>query len=375
MKVLIDGLGPRSQPRGVARFIRNLAPRLAQRQLEVWLVVAEWQRSLYAEIERSGVSLVTGRPWSAGRLGRHLWHFVALPRLATELGVDLVHLPDTLPARGGPIPIVATIHDVAEFDLPDAYEPLQARYRRYVVRQQARVASVLTTVSEFTKARLSEVTPAESSAIHVLPEGPGVDPSIPEVEPDPSPRRGFVLFVGALQRNKNVPRLIEAFRLLGAHDLQLVLAGAKHNDAGPVAELIRGDERVLRIESPSDENLAWLYRHAQAVALPSLYEGLGLPILEAFAFSTPAVTSAIGAPAEVADGAAVLVDPWDVTSISEGLARVLGDGDLRRKLVESGQRRLAVYSWDRAATLFEEVYRNAIEGSAYGRGWQRRGLA
>jgi len=159
----------------------------------------------------------------------------------------------------------------------------------------------------------------------------------------------YVLAVGTLEPRKNLPRLIEATRRLG---VELRVAGARGWGGVDVAH----DTGVRWLGRPSDEELAALLRGAQCLAYPSLYEGFGIPVLEAMACGTPVVTSAGGATEEVAGGAAVLVDPRDPAAIAFGIEQA----EARRgELRERGLERAAEFSWDRVAAETRAVYEEA----------------
>jgi glycosyltransferase involved in cell wall biosynthesis len=175
----------------------------------------------------------------------------------------------------------------------------------------------------------------------------------------------FVLFVGGLQRNKNLPRLVEAFRRADLGHLQLVIAGPDHNDSKVINREILGDARFVRLDSPTDEELAWLYFNCSYVTMPSLYEGQGLPIVEAMAFGKPILTSCIGAMSEVAGSAGLLVDPFDVDSIAGGLRRLTEDRLLAASLTVEASRRAPLFSWGAAAVLMRNLYLEAISSAPY----------
>jgi glycosyltransferase involved in cell wall biosynthesis len=175
----------------------------------------------------------------------------------------------------------------------------------------------------------------------------------------------FILAIGVIEPRKNLNRLMDAFLALKRHgnvpnELKLVLAGGKgwlyddifdHHAGSP----IRDD--ILLPGFVSDELLPAIYSAAEALAFPSLYEGFGLPILEAMACGTPVVASRASCLPEVAEGAALLVDPNNVDGLASALELVLLDTDLRSRLIEEGRKRAGEYTWRRAAERLLDVYR------------------
>jgi glycosyltransferase involved in cell wall biosynthesis len=207
-------------------------------------------------------------------------------------------------------------------------------------------ADAVVAVSEFTKGEVVELVGEPAERIRVVPNG--VDPVFRPLGPgenDPSDTLSqgeYVLAVGTLEPRKNLARAAEAARLA---EVELRVVGARG----------WGDVDVPGwIGEIPDPQLAALYRGARCVLYPSLYEGFGLPVLEAMACGTPVVTSRGTATEEIAGGAAVLVDPLDVTSIASGITEA---GERREELVSLGLARAAEFTWDRAADDVESLWR------------------
>ena len=178
----------------------------------------------------------------------------------------------------------------------------------------------------------------------------------------------FVLYVGTIEPRKNLNRLFEAFRIVRRSGFQthnLVLVGNRGwSDASVLASIERlgltGVVRVLGYAPTAD--LVALYNLAEVVAFPSLYEGFGLPVVEAMACGTPVVTSPNGSLAEIAGGAAELVDPRHIESIAAGLVRVVADPERRAELRAAGLARAARFSWHSAAAQTRQVYEAVVRG-------------
>ncbi len=275
-----------------------------------------------------------------------LWYPLVLPRRAGRLGIDLLHCPTFRgPLAPPPVPLVVTVHDLAVLRHPETFNLWTRRYSRYCVPRVVRAASLVIAVSEFTKGEVVELLGLPEEKVRVIPNGVG-EPFAPH---GPAETGEYVLAVGTLEPRKNLSRLAEATRRLG---VELRVVGARgwgRVDAGGPGVRLLG-------EVP-DRRLAELYRGALCLAYPSLYEGFGLPVLEAMACGTPVVTGAGGAPAEVAGGAAVLVDPLDPASIASGIEAAIGRREeLRRLGIERAKR----FSWEEMARRTVEVYREAM---------------
>jgi len=217
-------------------------------------------------------------------------------------------------------------------------------YSRAVVPRVVRTARIVTAVSEFTAAELETLLRVPRERIRVVPNA--ADPAFTE---DGASKAGdYVLAVGTLEPRKNLARSIEASRRLG---VELRVAGME--GWGGVDATGPG---VSYVGFAADEELARLYRGALCVLYPSLYEGFGIPVLEAMACGTPVVTSRGGATEEVAGGAAVLVEPEDVASITAGIEEAIARRD---DLRAAGLRRARDYSWDESARLLVQAYEDA----------------
>ena len=283
------------------------------------------------------IPLTFGGAGRASTLARDAaWYPAGIARAASHL--DVLHCTTMRgPLRARP-PVVVTVHDLALLRHPEAFPPWHRYTGRLVLRHGVRRADAVVAVSEFTRAELVEQLGIPAERIRVVPNG------IETVfAPDGVAGNGdYVLAVGTLEPRKNLARAVEAARLAG---VELRVVGAR--GWGGI-EIAGWAGRV------SDENLAELYRGARCLVFPSLYEGFGLPVLEAMACGTPVVTTRGSATEEIAGGAAVLVDPLDPEAIAAGIAEA---GTRRDELRRLGLERAREFSWERAADSVEALWR------------------
>jgi len=265
-----------------------------------------------------------------------VWYLGVLPFVAG--GADVLHCPTYRAPVRCSTPVVVTVHDLAVFRYPETFRRWTRTYSRAIVPKVVRAAARVIAVSDFTRRELVELLGVAEERIAVVPNA--VEPVF--VPGGPAAEGEYVLAVGTLEPRKNLARLAEAAGRLG---VELRVVGAR----GWGRVELPGAVQWLG-ELP-DEELAALYRGARCFAYPSLYEGFGIPILEAMACGCPVVTSAGGACEEVAGGAAVLVDPLDVASIADGLERAR-DG-------AAGIERAGGFSWQASAAATAAVYRQA----------------
>jgi len=308
---------------------------------------------------------------------RRLWSPRPELRIAVELPVrarldrvDLLHVQYVAPPLAG-LPVVTAVHDVSFEDEPGFF-PRPMRWRlRSTIRMSVRRSAVIVTPSEFSRGRILRHFDVDPGRVLVTP---------PAVLPGPRPAAGesrqllaslgvaapFVLVVGDLHPRKNVPRLIEAVARARSEgtELGVVLAGKRAWGAADVdAAVERNDANdwVVSVGYVDGPSLAALYAEASVVAYVSLYEGFGLPMIEAMASGTPVVAADRTALPEVAGGAALLVDPLDVPAIAAALARAATDPGLRGELRAVGLRRAATFTTARTAETTMVAYRQAIE--------------
>jgi glycosyltransferase involved in cell wall biosynthesis len=276
-----------------------------------------------------------------------VWYLAGLPRRAARDRVDVLHCPGMrAPARAS-VPIVVTIHDVAVLREPGAFNRWTRTYSRRVLPHVARAARRIVVGSEFTRSELVELLGVPEEKVQVVPYGVGP----PFTAEGPVAEGRYVLAVSTLEPRKNLGRLVEAFAASGLDDHELRVVGARGWGRVRV-----GGDRVSWLGAVDDAELARLYRGASCAAYVSLYEGFGLPVLEAMACGTAAVAPGRPPFSEFAEGVAVAVDPLDSESIAAGLREAV---ERRAELAALGPARAARYDWRRAAQAHVRVYREA----------------
>ncbi|HIK46791.1 MAG TPA: glycosyltransferase family 4 protein [Leptolyngbyaceae cyanobacterium M65_K2018_010] len=273
---------------------------------------------------------------------------------------------------------VMNIYDLSFIRYPDYVTTVVRTYTQRV-KQCLAWADLVITISESSKQDIMDylgvpaeriwVTPLASRyAADALPPSP-VGPNSPELGDGPSSvfgERPFILFVSTLEPRKNVVRLIEAFNQLKTQhrvDHQLVLVGQKGWQFEPIFEAIAASpwrHQIRHLDYLTDAQVAHGYAQADVFAYPSLYEGFGLPVLEAMTLGCPVVTAKTSSLPEVAGRAALLVDPTSVEELAEALGRVIGDRALRQSLIKQGYQQAAQFSWRGTAQATLAAYRSIL---------------
>ena len=268
---------------------------------------------------------------------------------------DLFHgLNQRLP-RGRLPRAAATFHDL--FVLSGEYSTPEFRTRFAAqARDAAARADVIIAVSEFTKSQVTGLLGVPAGKVHVVHHG------VRALTLPPLARENIILSVGAIQKRKNLARLVEAFEAVNG-DWRLVLAGSAGYGAAAIEARIQSSPARDRIQVTgyvSNHELSRWYARASIFAFPSLDEGFGMPVLEAMAAGIPVLTSDRSALPEVAGTAAVLVDPERTEAIAEGLRRLTQDAELRQTLARLGRERANLFSWKHAAHETWGVYQELL---------------
>lgn len=370
MRLALDTTSLIGARTGVGTFTAELVARLARDpSLEVTaFAVTRRGAGAMASALPPGVGVVR-RPMVARPL-RWCWMRGDLPPIEWWTGtVDVVHGPNFVVPPARRAAEVVTVHDLTCVRFPEMCTADVLQVPTLLRRALARGAWVHT-VSSFVAAEVVDALGADPDRVVAVPNG--APPAAPPGDRDrlaPAGRRRagtdrYVLALGTLEPRKDLPTLVRAFDLLADDDpeLALVLAGPDGWGAEAVTRAIaeaRHGGRVRRLGWVSDTDRRGLLAGAAVVAYPSVYEGFGLPPLEALAEGTPVVATRAGALPEVLADAAEWADAGDATSVATALAAVLGRPDRAAALVAAGQARLAAYSWDRTAAELTTLYARA----------------
>jgi glycosyltransferase involved in cell wall biosynthesis len=351
---------------GIGTYIRNLLRELARldRETEYVLLCQARDTDIAARLGENFRAVVDPSPPYSIR------EQVTVPWALRRAGVRVFHAPHYVLPPLARCRSVVTIHDCIHLMFPE-YLPnrLALGYARASLWLASRTSDRILTVSEASKRDILRFFDVPADKITVIYNG--IDERFLKPPDDEEVRRTceryqleseFVLYAGNVKPHKNLERLIDAFHLVrqrGLDHLQLVIIG---DEISRYAELRRAVHRynlhkhVRFLGHLAEESLMALYRRASAFVFPSLYEGFGLPPLEAMASGAPVVTSNVSSLPEVVGDAAVLVDPRDAASIADGIYRVLDDSGLRADLRARGFVRAAEFSWERAVRQIRDIY-------------------
>ncbi|WP_437681779.1 glycosyltransferase family 4 protein [Sorangium sp. So ce131] len=379
MKIAIATGGTDRGRSGLSAYVHAVLPRLRRRieQAGGATVALGGREDLdaYAAHLDGAARVVTRELWRPAPLNA-LWHLGAAGRAAARAGADVLLLPaaNRRATLRSPIPTVAVVHDLAPLRVKRRYDALRMAYGQHLVTGALATADVLVAVSDVTRADVEQALGRPPGSVRVIPNGVDHERFAPAAADDPRVRearrrlrseRPYVLYLGRLEHpGKNLLRLVQAFAESAARGTHtLALAGADWG-AEPLirAEIARLglDREVELLGYLPDAVVPGLVAGADAVAMVGLYEGFGLPALEALAAGRPVVASRTGALPEVVGDLGALCDPHDTRSIAEALARALGDEAHRDRVRREGPARAAARSWEKTADALLDACRDAV---------------
>ena len=376
MHVAFDGTTLRPERTGVGYYTEHLLRHLLQCGDDVELSVISDRPIETTSPLPSCVRVPTGS-WTISRL---LWMQTIAPRVLRDLRPDVAHFTNGMTPLASPVPTGVTIHDMSLTLYPRYHPPRRVLLNRPLVNMAARRADAIITVSESAKRDILDVFGLAPDRVHVVHEAAA--PSFRRVQDQDvldrvRARYGlaerFILYVGTIEPRKNLLKLCEGFarrRAKGDLPHQLVCAG-------PYGWLSRGlADHIARlgIAEPTRftgyvpfEDLPALYTLAEMFVFPSLYEGFGLPVVEAMACGTPVITGRVAALSEVTGDAVEHVDDLEPDAIGDALARLSADEGRRQELSSRGLERARRFSWERAARETVEISRRVAGRPAIAR--------
>ncbi len=365
-KIFVDATGIVPVPTGLGKYSYYLLSSLLKRTEYLFTILHQSNLPESHDLFLLKNERVTFTPIHVPVIGPS--RDITLWRLASEINSqDIFHcMSSYLPAFGIDIPCLLTVHDLKYLLFPEFFKnDLKTLYYSWIIRRGTRKAAHIVAVSEATKSDLISLN-VSSEKITVIHEAATLSDTMSKLEaqlPDVLKDKSFLLFVGDNRRHKNITRIIEAHQIL----LEKLGEGCPFFVfAGPNFErLVKkcSSERVKKLVFLGpvyEETLVSLYKHALALVYPSLYEGFGLPILEAMSVGTPVITSNCSAMPEVAGNAAFLVDPYSAEKLADAIMKIATDETERRRLKALGIQRVKQFSWAQIAESILRLYEDIL---------------
>ena len=355
---------------GVGTYVRNLVHWLARLDQESDYILI-CRREDCERVEQLGPNF---RPLPDRSAHYSVTEQLTIPFAVARARADLFHTPHYVLPALTPCRSIVTIHDCIHLMFPQ-YLPgrLAHNYARVVFWIAANRSARVLTVSEASKRDILRFFPIPSDKVDVIYNA--IDDRFSQAPDETQMSRvreryqlhdRFLLYSGNVKPHKNLERLIDAFARLrrgGFGDLQLLITGSEVSRYATLRRAVHRynlHKHVRFLGFLSVETLATLYQLADVFVFPSLYEGFGLPPLEAMASGTPVLTSNVSSLPEVVDDAALLIDPYDPESIADGMRQILSDDALREQLISRGRARAASFSWRASVTRVLTIYREVV---------------
>jgi len=373
MRIGIDATALPPQPVGAGNYIIQLIRALAAGEFDNQLVIFAQQKGPRLINLQSDSSIEWQIVEDSSPGSRLIWEQTVLPSLSQKTKIDLLHsLHYTKPLRLTCASVV-TFHDMTYY----LYPQLHTRTRRLVfptaMRLSAKQADALITVSEST--REDAIRLLDIDAKKIFTTQLGVDPSFRELDDNDEELRviskyslpeKIILYLGTIEPRKNLPVLIKSYKQLAddGTDYKLVLVGKYGWMYQEVLELINDldlQDMVYLTGYVSQEDLPVVYNLASLFVYPTIYEGFGLPALEAMACGVPVITTRVASLPEIVGDAGLLIPVNDTDALYEAMSQVLEDTALREKLIHDGLARSKLFSWERTAQLTQQVYKKVLE--------------
>jgi glycosyltransferase involved in cell wall biosynthesis len=354
---------------GIHQYIAQVLRHLPWEEGEPNYVVFTQQKNLFAGIP--GITAVSSRLATENRLLRILWEQIVWPWQLRQCDAALLHSMAFVTPLLSRCPAVITVYDLSFYHFPERFPTLQRLYLSSQTRRSCQRARRIITISESSRQDVHRFLGVPLNRIDVVV--PGVDAVYQPLPADEvtafRQQHGlarFILHVGTLQPRKNIPVLIEAMACLDDPALKLVLVGGKgwlYDDIFGQVQALGLAERVVFTGYVPDEALPLWYNAAELLVFPSVYEGFGLPVVEAMACGTPVIAANSSSVPEAVGEAGLLFNPNDVQTLVNQMTAVLANRDLYNKLSQQGLAHAQRFSWERAGRETAVVYQRALENS------------
>lgn len=368
MNIVINAILYHEKPRGVGRYLNNLILELSKidKTNNYYIYYGEWMKEYsFLDVEQENFKFIETKI-PRNTIIRNIYQGFIFPFLIKKHEVDVLHVPDTSPVFFTTCKTVSTIHDLAEFYVSEKYSKIQYLMRKIIVKGQAKKSDYILTVSQYSKNDIINRFDINANKITVTYNG--VDKKILNKNsnlnelPKGIKKNRYLLYVGEIEKSKNVGIIIEAFNLLTNNikdELSVVIAGRKGNDYSNLIELVNKynlNDKIKILDYVSDEELNSLYKNCNAFIFPSLFEGFGLPIIEAMASKVPVISSNSTCLPEVAGDAALLFNPNNNEELKIAIEKIILNENISNKLIEKGINRVKYFDWNKTARKTLEVY-------------------
>lgn len=359
LNIVINAVFMHDNPRGVGRVSNNVLKKIAEydKKNQYYIYYGVWQKYDFLRIKQFNIHFIPLHI-SPNAIWRNLYVSLILPLRIKKHNPDIYHIMDTSPVLIKTCPIISTIHDLAEFTVPKKYNFFKCRLRRLYVRGQVKRSDRIIAVSKYTKNDIVNRFHVSADKIDIIYNFFETN-VFNEVE---RPYKKYFLVVGEIERTKNVGMIIEAFSKLSnniAKDFKLYIVGKRGNDYAHVIRVVkecRVEKQVIFLDYVTDKKLFELYREAYALIFASLFEGFGLPVLEAMSFGIPVISSNATSMPEITGNAEMLFNPNIIDELCQCIIKIIQEPEKRLGMIREGYKEIERFSIEKIIISLLNIY-------------------
>lgn len=367
MKIGIDIRALNSLRTGIGRYLETLLPALFRYDKDTQYIL--FYNSLTGPsptYNSAGAKSSLVRTYIPNRVLNVLWAYAAFPKFENLAGeIDIFYSPSFQVPPLKKSRSVLTIHDIVFYHSPELAIPSAVRHYKRRITFYADRADIIVADSKATAKDIVEFLKIDGEKIKVI--YPGTIPLADVTEPERSKIKNklrlpeeYILFVGCIEPRKNLARVFQAYNRSGlSEEIPFILAGPtgwRFDELEKIWNNLEAKDRIIRLDYVTEKELTVLYENALFLVFPSLFEGFGLPILEAMSAGCPVLTSNVSAMPEAAGDCALLVDPLSEDAIEEAMLRLYRDNILREELARKGRDRAASFTWEKTANKLIKIF-------------------
>jgi len=368
MKIIINALGPSKIKAGIGNYITNLISELSRiDQKNSYIIFASSENKAFYETENKHFQVTDIGLMGKNKFSRIIWEQLVLPFKLISLKADILFSPGFVCPFIKPIKYVTVIHDMTFFSHPQVHTFFKKIYFPIMIKHSLKNSEKIISVSYNTKKEIMKYSNIQENNIIVthlsankFPQNKVSDEKELLAEKYKI-QTEYLLFVGMIEPRKNITLIIEALGKISDKKIKLVVVGKKGWMVDELFEMIKLkgiEDRIIFTGFIDDDELEIFYKNAKVFLYPSLYEGFGIPVLEAMSAGCPVITSNISSLPEVAGDAAILINPQKQSELTDSINRLLENSKLRTELITKGFENVKKFSWEKTAEQTLKVFEN-----------------